>query len=202
MAYELFKLSDDGEIVINKIAILTIPAFKKILRRDESRSKTQAFKEFAYIYHIADSQSVPNKNGQTDKEAHAYASNMAGLGDYKADAVVIEAVRIYEIEDHSEAKDTIMELLRIYAFTKKIFVKVRQSIELSLIEDELSTDKTNELLGKISTVIDYGNKIPQLTKDLQKAIRDLEIEDDNINLEILRGTDEVVPSSADPKRQL
>lgn len=207
MGYKLFNFNK-GVIEIDKIEILTVPEFKEILRRDkgsegdsDGRKKYKAFKEFAYIYHMGDPRSKPNVDGFNDIQAHDYSIMMAGLDSkYKPDNIVISAVRIYEEANSDPATESIQELLKTYAFVKTIFKKVRRSIEDIVKNDKLSKEQAAEVLGLINTLIQQGREIPELTRDLRKAIKELESADTNDNLEVMRGNKLRVPSSADPDR--
>lgn len=209
MSYQLFEIKD-GDIVIKKVEILTVPSFTKIFRRDkgsegdyDGRKKLQAFKEFAYIYHIADSKSTPNKKGYNTKSAHNYSVMMAGLPDvYKPDIIVIQAIKDYRLEDSSIAKETIIELIKTYAFIRRTFGLIRKTIEKTLDKDTLTGDEAKELISQVNTLISLGESVPDTTKKLKKAITDLELEDNARQQDILRGTDETVPTSANPHTEL
>lgn len=200
MGYNLFTFTD-GEITINKIEILTVPSFKKILYRDKDRTKKTAFKEFAYIYHMADPRSKANTDGMTDKAAHKYAISMVGLeSTFLPDMEIREAVKVYYKECVDPATEAIQELIRTYNFTTSIFKKVRRSIEDILNTTKLTKEQTIELMGLITTLIQQGKDIPALTKDLRAAIVELEQSERDNNSDRMRGTGETIPSSADPDR--
>lgn len=209
MSYKLFTIKDNN-IVINKPEVLTIPAFTNILRRDkgspgdfDGRKKYKAFKEFAYIYHMADVKSVPNANGFNKAKANKYAIEKSGLDkDYKPDKVVREAIAIYKEAQDTLPRRTIMELTKTYSFLQNVFIKVRTNIEDILTTDKLTKDQTIEVLDLINVLIQQGEKLPTLTEKLTSAIGQLERADEKNNNTIMRGTDEPVPQSADPDRDL
>ena len=209
MSYKLFTIHE-GNIVINKVEILTIPTFKHILRRDkgsegdsDGRKKYWAFKEFAYIYHIADYKSVPNRNGYNYTKARDYAIKKAGLPlDYKPDATVQQAIKDYIDEQRSLPRETMLELIKTYGFLNKVFKKVRKNVEDKLVGDSLTSEQTREILELVNLMIEQGKQLPELTSKLNKAIKQLELAEDKDSKPLLRGTDENVPDSADPNRQL
>jgi hypothetical protein len=209
MSYRLFSIQD-GNIVINKIEILTIESFKTILRRDkgspgdvDGRKKLKAFREFAYIYHMADYKSVPNRNGYTYAKSRAYAIDKAGLPiDYKPDSVVKDAIKDYLDEQRSLPRETMLELIKTYGFLSKVFKKVRRNVEDKLVSESLTSEQTREILELVNLMIEQGKQLPELTGKLNKAIKDLELAEDKQNKSLLRGTDEAVPDSALPDRQL
>ena len=210
MSYKLFTIVD-GEIVINKVEILTIPCFTTILRRDKGsvgdstgRHKLQAFKEFAYIYHMADIKSLPNRSGYKYKQANEYAKEKAGLPiKWKADKPVNEAVVAYMEDQNSLPKTTILNLISTYAIINTVVSKLRKAIEKAAEEEVITVDKATELFKTISLLIEQGDELPKLTAKLISAISQLELADDKENRELLRGPgEELVPSSADPNRQL
>ncbi len=194
---KLFTLVN-GDIVINKIELLTLLPFKKILKRDKDRFKRDAFNELCYIYHVADPKSIPNTKGYSDKERHKYSIIKSNLSlDWKPDSIVLEAIALYKEEHSSIAKDTITELLKTFRFTNKVIIKVRSSIEELLQGDKLTKEQATEVLSLIETTIKLGRDIPKLTRELNTAVNEL-YEDDNDDVVLLRGSKEPVPISADP----
>jgi len=209
MSYKLFSLKE-GDIIINKLEILTVPTFTTILRRDKGsdgdstgRKKLQAFKEFAYIYHMGDVKSLPNRNGYTSKAAVAYSKDAAGLSvDWVADSVIKDAIRIYRKEQDSLPRRTILDLLRTYNVIGKVTGKLRLAIESAADEDSISVEKAAELFKTIALLIEQGDELPKLTAKLTSAISQLEQIEEKSNREIKRGSESFVPDSAYPDRQL
>lgn len=191
----------EGDIVIHREVILTFPNFKKILTRDKDRFKKKAFKEFCYIYHRADSHSQPNRAGYNKEEAHEYAVDKSGLDkSYRPDILVSKAIGDYRGEQGSVARDTIIELLKTFRFYKDVIVKVRATLESMLKVDKLSHDAAVDILNLIKLAIAEGKEIPIIAKELRKAITELEIDEGQHDVELVRGTEEAVPMSADPDR--
>lgn len=205
MAIKIFTLDKDNNVTINKIEITTYPAFNKILRRDtgskgdaDGRKKIQAFKEFAYIYQFADVLSEPNRQGYDDVERIKYAKKHAGLDeDWKIDSTIAEAIDIYKSEQTDISTDIILELLKTFRLSKKVITRVRQSLEKKLLVDSFNNDVAVEVLGLIETSINFGRDIPTLTKELNKAITEVQF---NIeNAELMRGSKLPIPRSAMPE---
>ena len=209
MSYKLFSLRD-GEIVINKIEILTIPCFTNILRRDKGsqgdssgRKKLQAFKEFAYIYHMADVKSLPSRSGYKYKMAAEYSKEKAGLDDnWKADDLVNEGIAVYIKEQTSLPKTTILNLISTYAIINTVVDKLRATIEEAASQDIIGIDKATELFKIIALLIEQGDEVPKLTAKLTSAISQLELADDKESRDTLRGSESFVPDSAYPDKQL
>ncbi len=206
MSYKLFKLVD-SDIVINKIEILTIPTFKEILRRDkgsvgdkDGRRKLQAFKEFAYIYQIADFTSKPNKDGSTTKEKHEYAISKSGLPvDYKPDVLVKSAIKIYKDKDSNSARNAIKELLKTFNLTINIFKSIRKGIENNIGKEDMTVDQVKQALDLNQIIIEQGEKIPILIRTLQNAVIELEQSDLKDQKALIRGSKIPVPDSARPE---
>ena len=70
---------NDNKLELSTPEILLIPEFKRILDKDSSSKKELAFKEFNYIYQIADYKSYCNRNGLNGDDAYNYAVNTAQL---------------------------------------------------------------------------------------------------------------------------
>lgn len=208
MAIKLFTLKD-GDIVINKIEILTIPTFRKILTRDkgskgdaDGRKKLFAFKEFAYIYHMADYKSTPNSAAYSRSKAHKYALTVTGLPDnYKPDSVVLKAIEYYKKEQFSLPRQTINNLTRAYGMVNNIVDKLTNTLQKWIDKDELTVDEAKSVLNTIELLIEQGNKLPSLTQKLNLAVRELERLEEKELRDKVKGTDEYVPNSADPNKR-
>lgn len=104
----LFKI-DGGLLVLDKEEIRGISCFKSLLERDkgsegdhDGRKKYHAFKEFYYIYWVADLFSSGNKGGYPEKELHKQAIKEARLDEnYKPDKLVKECIQYYREEQLS-----------------------------------------------------------------------------------------------------
>ena len=204
MSIKLFTFDKDVNLVVNKEEILTYPTFNIILRRDkgskgdtQARLKLQAFKEFAYIYHMSDVMSKPNRSGYDSKEKIEYSTKAAGLDkDWIADDIINEAIVIYQEEQANISNDVIAELLKTFRLTKKVMIRVRESLELKLKNQAFNNDVAREVLSLIETTIRYGRDIPELSKELNKALTEIQFNADNLDL--MRGNKLPVPDSANP----
>lgn len=207
MSYKLFSFKN-SELIINKDEILSIPSFNTILKRDkgspgdsDGRKKLLAFKEFAYIYHMADINSQPNRSGYSKNEAKYYAKEKAGLPDnWKEDEVVKQAIKDYQDEQESLPRNTIAELIKTYRHILNIIPKVRRRIDTLSSNDELTTDQASEILNAVKILLQLGEDIPSQTSKLTNAIKQLEQLEDNERKVRLRGSKEVVPDSMIPER--
>ena len=204
MAIKIFTFDKSGNISINRVEVALHDCFNKILRRDrgtggdsQGKKKQQAFKELTYIYQIADVLSIPNRHGYSDKEREVYAKEIAGLEPtWKPDNTMLEAIDVYRDEQKDISHDVILELLRTFRLTKTVLSKVRQNIEKKLLTDAMNNDVANELLGLVNTSIKYGRDIPILTKELNKALT--EIQSTIESGDLMRGSKVEVPDSAIP----
>jgi len=186
-------------IIINRPVILTFPSFKKILTRDKDQRKVKAFRELAYVYHRADAHSLPNRSGYDAKESHTYAVSKSGLSeDFKPDIPIINAIRDYKDEEGNVAKDNIIELLKTFRYIGTVVKKVRKTLESMLDVPALSHDSAVQVLNLIKLLIAEAKEIPVITRELKKAITELEIDSGDHDVAKIRGTDEEVPGSADP----
>jgi hypothetical protein len=190
---KLFTLVN-GELVINKIELLTITPFRNIARKD----REIAFKEFAYIYHVADPRSLANIKGESEKDAHVTATSLVGLDtDWKPSQDVTNAIMYYRTEMTHVGSDVVLELLKTFKYNKDVIEQVRRSIGDTLSKGKLSKDQAAEILGLIQTTIKLARDIPGLVRDLNKAISEFSknIEEDSVPF--LRGTNDRVPQSMD-----
>ena len=208
MVIKLF-LFKDGNLVINKTEILTVPEFRTILTRDrgsvgdhDGRKKKQAFKEFSYIYHMADVNSTNIRNGISGQKAVDNAKSWSGLDtDYRADEVVNKAIAKYKELQYSLPRETIYELVKTYGVINTVIKGIRKNIEELATKDKLTVDQANDALNMINTLITQGENLPKLTTKLVTAIGQLERLEEKENRELIRGTNDLVPASADPDRR-
>lgn len=207
MRIELFKI-EDGDIIVNRPIVLTIPEFNIILRRSkgiegdsDGRKKLMAFKEFAYIYHIADPDSKPNRSGYNENKAIKYAKDKAGLPDnWKADDIINKAINIYKNECVSVIDESILELIKTFSNTRIITKKVRKSIETILSNDLLTVDEAKEVINLVNILITQAERMPELSIMLQNTINKLKIENKVSKGDVFRGSNEEIPDSANPDK--
>jgi len=206
MALKLFTFDRNGDVVINRPEVVIVDSLNTILRRDkgsigdaDGRKKQQAFKEFKYIYHIADVLSVPNKNGYSVKEAREYAKRECGFSNtWEEDDIIRQAIKDYRTAQNDISTDVVSELFKTFRLTKQIISKVRRSIENALNTDTMSSDVASELLSQIEVAIKYGRDIPKITKELNKAMT--EVQQQLENADLMRGSKVRVPDSANPDK--
>lgn len=67
----LFSINNEGLLIINKLDVRQIKEFRSILMKDKSVKKTYAFKEFMYVYHMADNKSIYRDLGKDEKKIRA-----------------------------------------------------------------------------------------------------------------------------------
>ena len=99
---KLFKVENDL-LVLDKEEIRGIEEFKVILERDkgskgdnDGRKKFAAYKQFMYIYIVADLNSYPNQAAYNDKELHEAGIIEARLeSNFKPDAAIKIAIAKY-----------------------------------------------------------------------------------------------------------
>lgn len=205
MSIQLFKV-EDGELVINKPEILLEVNLGTILRRDKDRNKKQAFKEFAYIFYTRDPEAFTFKHGFNEEETHIYAIEHTKLDDsWKPDDIVKKAQDEYTRVNGNVIKDVIRESLIAFANYTKIIRLVRKHIDKLLKQAEesdtdLGVDEINKLIQYSNQLIEIGQAIPTVKDKLQNSLAVVERSMDiNDNTDLLRGSDQVVPTSFMPE---
>jgi len=63
---KIFDIDDENKVIVSP-EVRVVPEFAHILKRDKDRFKKQAFKEFAFIYFMADYRSVYNDLPEEEK---------------------------------------------------------------------------------------------------------------------------------------
>ena len=90
---ELFELKD-GKLIIEPSRLI-VPVFKQLYDRDKSKDKTQAFKEFSYIYFLLDFKS-PYAGYPNDKKEEAIKKDLFKNNKWEPDSLVTEAIIKYK----------------------------------------------------------------------------------------------------------
>ena len=204
----LFSISEYGELILNKPAILKHYVYRSIIRRDrgstgdhEGRRKDFAYKEFAYIYYMADYDSLPNRNGYKLSDKYNYARKAAGLPySWKPDDTITSAIRVYKEEQTSIQRDIIQKLLCVLHNDYDIIELVDNKIKELIAKPLLENVDIDDLLGYQEKLVNLSVVIPRRIKDLSIVLEDIEkTEVISIHGKV-RGTDDVIPDSADPER--
>jgi hypothetical protein len=196
----IFKINEDGKLVVSTIELLSYDSFREIIKRD--KTKDMAHRELAYIWFMADYESPVYKKGLSDKEAHTFILSKISFPDkWKPDAIVLKAIEDYKDTNVSVANEVIGELLKSFKYYGTIIRKVRTSISTLMDSDAgLTKTQAQELLDLISTLISVSKSIPGEVRVLKEAIKELEKDSGYKEETYLRGTEETVPDSADPMR--
>ena len=204
---EIFGLSDNGEFVIKNHNILHNKSFKIIFRRDrggiadpQARKKVFAYKEFAYIFYMADPSSYTIVNGLSDEDRHKYAVKASGLPtSYKSDEVVEQAISFYRQECITTEVEIVINMASVlrksYSLIKLLDKKIEWLVNLAKTDDDVDIEKIINLQNK---VLDLSTQVPNQIESFDKAIEKLKIKAEaSVKM---RGTNESIPISADPEQ--
>lgn len=137
----------DGKVAIEPLN-LTIPEFKEIYDRDNSKDKSIAYIELCYVYHMSDFKSPYNNYDAKDKDSKIRYDYIKDPK-WNPDSLIITAISKYK-----EINET--PSLKLLKDSRKAIEKVR---------NYLSTVDLDELDAK-------GNKVNKIT-ELSKAISDI-----------------------------
>lgn len=160
---KIFKI-ENHILVIDKDEIRLIPEFKELLVRDKGKggndrgSKTICYKEFKYIYFVADYKS-PYVD-YPDKEREKYSREDAGLeNDWKVDSAIRLAIDKYKKLQETPSIRILNSLQRGLMLSSQVVDNVCNDIQYLL--DESKSDLVN-LQGSEETD-------PIKLKELKKA---------------------------------
>lgn len=202
MAHKIFTIKNE-KLVIHDELILADKYVRKIIEQTESTTKfkgggTRAAEELAFVYYVADFNSPFNRHGYEEADAVREAKKKIGLPfSWKPSKAVYEAIDAYRSHQSNVSTDTILELLKTFRLHKSVIAKVRASLSAAIKTEKLSKSEAAEITGLIGYILELAKEIPKTVRDLKKAIRELETEDE-LDREQIRGTEENVPESADP----
>lgn len=196
---KFFKLVD-GVLQLDKDEIGAYKVYDRLLRRDkgsygdaEGRKKLHAFKEFKYIYFTCDYEAYPQQHGYSPKEAHEYAIAQTGLDkNWVPDQEILDAMEVYKEEHLSEAKQSIVDLIKILRLNRRTAGKVHEAIEEKL-NAKLSPQEAADIISYQSRILEIATNIPKQIKQLTEALAIIE-ELDKKDVKLARGKKEIKPS--------
>jgi hypothetical protein len=203
----LFKV-ENGLLVIDKDEVRGIPEFKVILERDkgskgdaDGRKKLQAFKEFYYIYWMADFESWINKGGYNEREKHKLSIKEALLDeDWKIYPEIKPAIEKYSKTqlEMLPALGTLSTIITGLKAVDKVSKNIIDNIDATIefhnearkraaengeplkIGDDLVI--ATNLVAQLKQLLDISNKVPTTIKVLQDIEERLAKEKSGINL--------------------
>ncbi len=202
----LFRFDEDGNVIINKIEVFTINSFKSILNRDKNSGvnggKAIAFKELAYVWFMGDNTSPVYTKGLTGSDAHSFACKHIDMPkNWTPDELVKQAIKDYKELNANAFSDVVSDLIATFKYYAKIVNKVKKSIEKQLDSKEaLSKDQASELINLMQLLLNVSKAVPKEIKSLNETLQELQEDKVKEQVDLLRGTDDAVPDSADPHR--
>lgn len=203
MLYEIFNINENGNLVINTKELLAIESFNNIISRDKGSgikgNKVLAFKELAYIWFRVDYNSPVTIKGLTGKKADEFIRDKIGLpSDWVEDELIKKAIADYKDCQTDATQEVIKEIIATFSYFGRIVSKVRKSIETHLdTKAGLNKDQADELVKLMSTIISISKAIPTEARNLNEALVELRKKNQLEDVEVLRGSDDIIPLSAD-----
>ena len=197
----------DGKISLYRPEIALIKEFNTILRRDRGshndstgRKKFFAFKEFHYIYMVADYDSYPNIHGLNEKSTDAYARKEAELpDDWRPDKKVKVAIARYRSLQDNVAKKATKELYMLFRSSLSRVKNLRLSLDKLMDREDLSLEEIERLHELLDKTFKMAANIPVQIEALRLAI-------ENINKMEHKGQEirggGIIPDSANPETTL
>jgi hypothetical protein len=145
---KIFEQKDE-KIIVNT-EVLIVPEFKAIYDRDKTKGKHQAFKEFAYIYHISDINSVYSAYSEDIKILNVKTEIMKDPK-FKPDSAILKAIDKYK-------SFTETPIQRLFLSCKKKIDELADFMNTSKVDDD-SLKLTLEVFTKITPIIANFSKL-------------------------------------------
>lgn len=157
-----FKIENDS-LVLDVEEILQYPTLAEIYRRDDSKDKAFALKEFRFILFLADRKGYVTKAGLTKKEAIEYARRNAGLNDlYEPDALIFKAIEIIKKDMNITAvEDLISSTVKALNLSGKLVRGLTDGIESLMSKDNLELKDLAACEDTLKQIIKIANEIPE-----------------------------------------
>lgn len=188
-----FKIENDS-LAIDVQQILMYEPLAEIYKRDDSPSKEFAYKEFKYIYFIADNKGYINRNGLKGRQAHLYAADNSGLHDsYQPDDVVKRAIDVVRRSLVSSPVEKLLDATVKGLNSSTTVVDMIVDHLTDIIEDPESKDKDIlQAQATIKSLIATAKEIPDIVDNLLE-LRD-KYDRAERGISMLRGNKEYRPS--------
>lgn len=170
----LFKL-ENNILVIDRDEVRGFKEFRRILERDkgsdgdaDGRKKYRAFKEFYYIYYIADYRSTGNLSGDNEKNLHLQGVKYAELEEgFKPDADIKEAIRLYkEIQELEAPSNTlVLKLIKGVKLSEQVVANMILGIEkvLEMNQKELMENEIPNIAAILGNNTALETQLKSLT---------------------------------------
>ena len=147
------------DLVNNKInfdsSLLIVPEFKNLWDKDKTKTKDYAFKQFAYIYFICDSNS-PYSNFPEDKRKEIVGKDMF-KDEIKINSDLLEAIKKYN--DLSESPtQRLLSSVKSKIDGVATFLNNTDINEDSLVSVLKAIESTSKLVSQLATLEDAVNK--------------------------------------------
>lgn len=157
----IFTLKD-GRVQVDPES-LTIPEFREIYERDESKDKEVAFSELCYVYHMTDYKSIYNNYNDTEKTTKIL-NDYFKTSKWSPDQVVIEAVCKYR--DLQETPT--MKLLKAARRAINKLIDHYNNVDLTLLNSKGDLiNKERDLsfsIGNIGKIAESLDKVEEKIK--------------------------------------
>lgn len=193
----------EGLLVLNLEELRGIRPFRDVLARDkgsegdhDGRKKYRAFKEFYYIYYVADFSSFGNLSKYNEKELHIHAVKESGLEDtYKPDALIKECIDWYKCAQLELAPSIpfLQAAIGTLKSSHRVVEKLGEGIEHileTLKTPEGETPNIAEILAVSKTAADQLELLLDISARIPKAIENLEALEERVKKE--QSKDEIV----------
>jgi len=202
MRIKLFKINDEGVLSINSPELLSVASFKELINRDVNINKVLAFKELAYVWFAADYDSPVVLKGLKGKSARDFIISKTEMPTgWHPDSIVDKAIQDYKDMQEDVGRELVGEIISVFSGYSKVVSKVRKSIDFLLSVDAgLTKAQAEELVSLMDTVLNISKHVPLQIKNLKEVLAELQKDNTAEDRDYLRGTEAVVPDSADPSR--
>ncbi len=202
MRIKLFKINDEGVLSINSPELLSVASFKELINRDANINKVLAFKELAYVWFAADYDSPVVLKGLKGKSARDFIISKTEMPTgWYPDSIVDKAIQDYKDMQEDVGRELVGEIVSVFSGYSKVVSKVRKSIDFLLSVDAgLTKAQAEELVSLMDTVLNISKHVPLQIKNLKEVLAELQKDTTAEDRDYLRGTEAVVPDSADPSR--
>lgn len=163
--FEMYKLQVDD-------TIWGLTPFKKLLERDKTKDKVNAFKEVLFIYHYADIKSDYQNITNLKDRQEQITKDIKLPKSWKIDNDIKEAITFY-----IRMSETPSERLYKAALVAADDIASYLSNTKALLYERDKNDKPVNDFSKITSAL---TKIPKIMQDLKAAYKELLKEQDNV----------------------
>jgi len=171
--FDSFILTPNG-LELNIKEILLHSELNAVFKRDNTKDKFKAFKEFSYMFHIVNPKSELVQKGYKGEELHNRAVKIARLEPtYVVDEVMAAAIDVYSSLINGVQTLAYASMLKTFNTSNLIIDSLTEALEKQFILNKNKADgklsEVNDAISSLQAIMTMASKLPELIDKLNTS---------------------------------